>query len=546
MTGKVGVSKSLEPTSFDFSISIDNVILYDLDGDENTLGDQLLANGNISFNSDFVLDFEINNYHLDRLIFKTILSEEVSLRLTSQWASLPVWVGGDLKIAEFSFHPFVAGYIPTVPPFPIVIIPKLDIYVGLMPSSKSPTEVNVTQTANLIAGIKRESGYWQPISDFSSSFSFASPSFQEGSELNAYAGPRLNFLLYGVAGPYGGIYNRIKLETGETWSLYGRLEALLGAKMEIFSRTIADYADIVINYEYLIAQGEVPPEITDKIVFVSYRDGNTEIYIMNSDGSNQQNLTNNPARDGYPTWSQDYKKIAFVSTRDSNEDESEIYIMNSDGSNVQRLTYNGEWKRSPSWSFDGTEIVYSQSTPNTNINGLYVIEVANPSNVSQIISQAEVAAWDPDWSPVENKIVFTERAGSTASTWFDLYIINSNGSNLTNMTNDFSEYYDASWSPSGDRIAYCSLTWDDSSTPHRDIWIMDSDGSNQVNLTYNPSQIAALSNYPSWSPDGSKIIYSHWDSSDGDAELYIMNSDGTNKTKITNNSSDDVAPSWSP
>jgi len=40
-----------------------------------------------------------------------------------------------------------------------------------------------------------------------------------------------------------------------------------------------------------------------KIVFSSFRDGNTEIYIMNADGSEQKNITNNPAYDGYPSWS---------------------------------------------------------------------------------------------------------------------------------------------------------------------------------------------------------------------------------------------------
>src|SRR5438105_1146558 len=72
-----------------------------------------------------------------------------------------------------------------------------------------------------------------------------------------------------------------------------------------------------------------------KIAFTSNRDGNDEIYVMNTDGTGVTRLTNDPASDSQPAWSPDGSRIAFTSTRVGNFD---IYVMNADGTNVTRLT----------------------------------------------------------------------------------------------------------------------------------------------------------------------------------------------------------------
>jgi len=84
-----------------------------------------------------------------------------------------------------------------------------------------------------------------------------------------------------------------------------------------------------------------------KVAFVSDRDGNLEIYVMDADGSNQINLSNNSAIDSFPSWSPDGSKIAFQSNRDGNW---EIYVMDADGSNQINLTNNRAKDYSPSWS----------------------------------------------------------------------------------------------------------------------------------------------------------------------------------------------------
>ena len=134
-----------------------------------------------------------------------------------------------------------------------------------------------------------------------------------------------------------------------------------------------------------------------RIVFVSDKDGNPEIYSINSDGTDPDRLTNNIADDYLPKWSSDGSKIAFVSTRDGNP---EIYIMNVDGTGITRVTDNSSDDLDPAWSPDGKEIVFS-----SNRDGNYEIYIHNleADKTEQLTEDTLSEDRYPEWSAKEDQ-----------------------------------------------------------------------------------------------------------------------------------------------
>ena len=165
-----------------------------------------------------------------------------------------------------------------------------------------------------------------------------------------------------------------------------------------------------------------------QIAFTSDRDGNWEIYTMDTSGGNIKRLTENPAQDGWPWWTADGKHILFTSDRDGSW---QIYIMNPDGSNVQELTHiAGRTNLYPAVSPDGKKVVFSSQVTATNEGDIYIMNI-DGSDLTRLTNTAALNNI-PSFCPDSEHIVFeSDRAGNT-----DIYMMNSDGSDVKQLTTD--------------------------------------------------------------------------------------------------------------
>jgi Tol biopolymer transport system component/putative hemolysin len=132
------------------------------------------------------------------------------------------------------------------------------------------------------------------------------------------------------------------------------------------------------------------------------------------------------------------------------------------------------------------------------------------------------------------QLVFDSTRGGSG--YRDLYVMNSQGNDVSRLTRGEANNFAGPWSPDGTRIVYTTY-----GVTNSYIAVIDADGSNQIAL----DQVQGSDEgFPDWSPDGKRIAFTS--RRDGNNEIYLMNADGSNQVRLTNSPTDDFAPSWSP
>jgi Tol biopolymer transport system component len=286
-----------------------------------------------------------------------------------------------------------------------------------------------------------------------------------------------------------------------------------------------------------------------KIAFTSDRDGNLEIYVMNPDGSNQVRITSNNVVDGYPTWSPDGRKIAFVSQKQNGS--FAIFTMNADGTDRTEITalndsYWAMW-RPLSWSPDGGRIAFHDSSAVSTGIDIFVVNLDGSGRQNLTADHAHLDL-TPTWSPDGSKILFSRNDVYPPSGYGGtmLHTINVDGTNLTRLVNGFADGWNEDfpdWSPAVNKIVYSVNRWDFV----LDLYIANPDGTGRqffhgCDWTDNSCRLDALT--PAFSPDGTKIAFSMYDFVNNTPQkLYVKNLDGTGLTLLTNNG---ASPSWQP
>ena len=288
----------------------------------------------------------------------------------------------------------------------------------------------------------------------------------------------------------------------------------------IFRKMTHKFADEVV-YRFSGALG-----IADsRIAFTSKVKGNKELFIMDYDGHNLQQVTKVNSIIMSPEWAPTGDKLLFVSFHVK---RPAIYILDLRSGKITALgNKTGQSQSAPAWSPDGKTIAFTQATDGN--SDIYTVNV-DGTNLKRLTNTDSIET-SPTWSPDGKKIAFvSDSAGSP-----QIYIMNADGSGKERFTFNGDYNADPAWSPRGDKIAFTSML-----DTRFNIVVKSLDGLVEKQLTADMGR----NDSPSWSADGRHLAFTS--TRDGTKQVYIMNANGNNQIQLTNLPNGASGCSWGP
>jgi TolB protein len=246
-----------------------------------------------------------------------------------------------------------------------------------------------------------------------------------------------------------------------------------------------------------------------RIAFSSNQSDVYEIWDMNADGSDRKQLTNIPGTSTSPKYSPDGSKIVFVNKRrDADLDcHTDIFVINANGGNMQQLTFDPvnapavtasgdsddtkdiSWNAVPTWAPDSTKILFGSKDDSSGVMPVLYTVNSDGTDRKKFGFLFPIEGTDPDWSPVTNQIVFVKGTSDKGEIWVMDAGSPFPGLTAKKLTDNTDNNHSPAWSPDGKQIAFISDTYGNDN-----IFIMNADGSNVRRVTYDK----ANDNHPAW------------------------------------------------
>ena len=272
------------------------------------------------------------------------------------------------------------------------------------------------------------------------------------------------------------------------------------------------------------------------ILYLSFREGNDDIYVTDLGGGGERRLTDHPAMDAAPMASPDRRTIAFASERDG---LMQLYLMDADGGNERGLLTSDSFDYWPIWSPDGSRIMFQRRSASTGFFDVWTMR-ADGTDVAQLTSlpRNEVG---PVFSPDGTLVSFMGNNGTSQ----DIWVVPSSGGQPAALTAGtcitgtdpcvLASDIMPSWTPDG-RLLFVS-----NRSGGTGVWSMAADGSDvRLVRDFGTASVAM----PSMSANGHWItLVTNAHDPGGPRNLHVMRHDGTH-LRLLNDEGDDLTPKF--